>query len=62
MKALYGSWAKELFAVDVEDYEDFMKDFNSGTSPSHHAKVCKRCTQFKQEIIIFQKFKKNLVL
>lgn len=40
VKALYGSWAKELFAVDVEDYEDFMKDFNSGTSPSHHAKVC----------------------
>lgn len=40
VKALYGSWAKELFAVDVGDYEEFMKDFNSGTSPSHHAKVC----------------------
>lgn len=38
VKALYGSWAKELFAVDVGDYEEFMKDFNSGTSPSHHAK------------------------
>lgn len=40
VKALYGSWAKELYALNPEDYEDFMKELNSGTSPSHHAKVC----------------------
>lgn len=38
-KAVYGSWVKELFAVDPDGFDEFMKELNSGTSPSHNAKV-----------------------
>lgn len=40
MKVLYGSWVKELFVVDVGDYEEFMKDFNLGIFLSYYVKVC----------------------
>lgn len=40
VKVLYGSWVKELFVVDVGDYEEFMKDFNLGIFFSYYVKVC----------------------
>lgn len=40
VKVLYGSWVKELFVVDVGDYEEFMKDFNLGIFLSYYVKVC----------------------
>jgi hypothetical protein len=39
VKAVYGSWVKELYAVDPGQFDEFMKEINSGTSPSHNAKV-----------------------
>lgn len=38
LKALYGSWVKELYAVNPAEYDEFMKELNSGTSPSQSAK------------------------
>ncbi|XP_062594977.1 oxysterol-binding protein-related protein 2-like [Saccostrea cucullata] len=49
LKALYGSWVKELYAVNPAEYDEFMKELNSGTSPSQSAKVSIKYSQLPEE-------------